>query len=84
MSVCFKEGIKINSEALTDIITAANQDVRQVLHNLSLWATKDKGLTPEQAKEDSAKAKKSLKMVKSHCSYLFHLLSNFINRGGAK
>jgi len=63
MSVCFKEGLSIPAEALIDMISCANQDVRQVLHNLSMWMVKDKKITPEQAKIDSAKAKKSLKMV---------------------
>lgn len=30
MSVCFKEGIKISSQALSEIIMASGQDVRQV------------------------------------------------------
>ncbi|KAL0275125.1 UNVERIFIED_CONTAM: hypothetical protein PYX00_003084 [Menopon gallinae] len=58
MSVCFKEGLKIPSEALEEIIINANQDVRQVLHNLSLWTAKEKVVSKEQAKKDAAMAKK--------------------------
>ncbi|KAJ4438820.1 hypothetical protein ANN_14772, partial [Periplaneta americana] len=62
MSVCFKEGIKISPEALNDIITGANHDVRQVLHHLSMWSVKEKQLSLEQAKEESQKAKKNIKL----------------------
>lgn len=63
MSICFKEGIKIHPEALNSIITGANHDVRQVLHNLSMWSVKDKQLSIERAKEESEKAKKNIKLV---------------------
>lgn len=64
MSVCFKEGIKITGDALGDIIVGSNQDVRQVLHNLSMWAVKNKNLSAEQVKVDAAMAKKPLNMVR--------------------
>ena len=35
-SVCFKEKLNISNEALTDIITSANNDVRLVLNHLSM------------------------------------------------
>jgi hypothetical protein len=63
MSICFKEGIKIHPEALNDIITGANHDIRQVLHHLSMWSVKDKQLSTERAKEESQKAKKDVKLV---------------------
>jgi replication factor C subunit 1 len=63
MSICFKEGIKISAEALNDIIIGTNHDVRQVLHHLSLWSTKDKQLSFENIKEESVKAKKDIKLV---------------------
>lgn len=63
MSVCFKEGIKVPSEALNDIITGANNDIRQVLHHLSLWSVKDKQLSIENVKEESQRAKKDIKLV---------------------
>jgi replication factor C subunit 1 len=63
MSICFKEGINISSEALNDIITGANHDIRQVLHHLSMWSVKDKQLSVERAKEESQKAKKNIKLV---------------------
>lgn len=65
MSVCFKEGIKITGDALEDIIVSSQQDVRQVLHNLSLWAVKNKNLTQDQVKIDASHAKKPLNLVSS-------------------
>ncbi|XP_014353333.1 replication factor C subunit 1 isoform X1 [Latimeria chalumnae] len=62
MSIAFKEGLKIPPPALNEIILAANQDIRQVLHNLSMWCAKDKALTYDQAKADASKAKKDIKM----------------------
>ncbi|KAJ9584532.1 hypothetical protein L9F63_021142, partial [Diploptera punctata] len=62
MSICFKEGIKISPDALNDIIGNANQDIRQILHNLSMWSVNEKQLNAEQVKEDSQKAKKNIKL----------------------
>lgn len=43
LSICYKEGIKISHDALTDLINSSNQDIRQVLHYLSLLVeSKDK------------------------------------------
>ncbi|KAK1175600.1 replication factor C subunit 1-like [Acipenser oxyrinchus oxyrinchus] len=62
MSVAFKEGLKVPPPALNEIILAANQDIRQVLHNLSMWSVRDKVLTYDQAKSDASKARKDVKM----------------------
>ncbi|KAF5269164.1 hypothetical protein FQR65_LT02464 [Abscondita terminalis] len=43
MSVCFKEGVKINSETLTEIINSAGMDIRQILTHLSLWTADENG-----------------------------------------
>jgi len=67
MSICFKEGIKILPEAMNDIITGANHDIRQVLHHLSLWSVKDKQLSIENVKEESQRAKKDIKLVSVLC-----------------
>jgi replication factor C subunit 1 len=64
MSICYKENIIISPESLCDIITNSNHDIRQVLHNLSMWAAGDKTLTNEQVKISAEKAKKSLKLVR--------------------
>uniref|UniRef100_A0A3Q1J726 Replication factor C subunit 1 n=1 Tax=Anabas testudineus TaxID=64144 RepID=A0A3Q1J726_ANATE len=62
MSIAFKEGIKIPPPALNEIILASNQDVRQVIHNLSMWSAKDKVMTYDQCKSDAASARKDMKL----------------------
>lgn len=63
MSVCFREGLKVKADALDQIIMGSNQDVRQVLHHLSMFSAKEKTISSDQAKQDSNKAKKDLKIV---------------------
>ncbi|XP_075005043.1 replication factor C subunit 1 isoform X3 [Calonectris borealis] len=62
MSIAFKEGLKIPPPAMQEIILAANQDIRQVLHNLNMWCAKDKSLTYDEAKMDGNRAKKDIKL----------------------
>lgn len=62
LSVAYKEGLKIAPNVLQDVIVSSNQDVRQVLHNLSMWTAKDKGLSDTQAKSDIGKGTKHIKM----------------------
>ncbi|XP_030736921.1 replication factor C subunit 1 isoform X1 [Globicephala melas] len=62
MSIAFKEGLKIPPPAMNEIILGANQDIRQVLHNLSMWCARSKALTYDQAKADSLRAKKDIKL----------------------
>ncbi|CAH3195468.1 unnamed protein product, partial [Porites evermanni] len=62
MSIAFKEGLKIPPQAMEQIILGANQDVRQVLHNMSMWTAKEKSLNYDQAKAEAARAQKDIKM----------------------
>uniref|UniRef100_A0A8D0A2S6 Replication factor C subunit 1 n=1 Tax=Sander lucioperca TaxID=283035 RepID=A0A8D0A2S6_SANLU len=62
MSLAFKEGIKIPPPALNEMILASNQDVRQVIHNLSMWSAKNKVMTYDQCKSDAASARKDMKL----------------------
>ncbi|KAJ7371467.1 replication factor C subunit 1 [Desmophyllum pertusum] len=62
MSIAFKEGLKVPPQAMEQIIIGANQDVRQVLHNMCMWTAKEKSLNYDQAKEDAARAQKDVKM----------------------
>ncbi|XP_061235668.1 replication factor C subunit 1 isoform X2 [Neopsephotus bourkii] len=62
MSIAFKEGLKIPPPAMQEIILAANQDIRQVLHNLNMWCAKDKSLTYDEAKTDASRARKDIKL----------------------
>ncbi|CAI9606181.1 unnamed protein product, partial [Staurois parvus] len=62
MSVAFKEGLKIPPPAMNEIILGANHDVRQVLHNLSMWSARSKALTYDEAKSNAKNAKKDIKI----------------------
>ncbi|XP_063166845.1 replication factor C subunit 1 [Candoia aspera] len=62
MSIAFKEGLKIPPPAMNELILAANHDIRQVLHNLSMLCARDKSLTYDGVKEDANKAKKDIKL----------------------
>ncbi|XP_021496347.1 replication factor C subunit 1 isoform X2 [Meriones unguiculatus] len=62
LSIAFKEGLKIPPPAMNEIILGANQDIRQVLHNLSMCCVQSKALTYDQAKADSQRAKKDIRL----------------------
>ena len=63
LSVCAKEGIKIQPNALDAIINGAHQDIRQTLHNLYTWTASKKTLSYDEAKANAALAEKdSIKM----------------------
>lgn len=67
MSICFKEKIKIAPDALTQLIIGCNQDIRQVLHHLTMIkAGSSEGqekMNENQAKIEANKAQKtSIKM----------------------
>ncbi|XP_004681405.1 PREDICTED: replication factor C subunit 1 isoform X1 [Condylura cristata] len=62
LSIAFKEGLKIPPPAMNEIILGANQDIRQVLHNMSMWCARSKALTYDQAKADAHRAKKDIKL----------------------
>lgn len=62
MSVCFKEKIQIKPEALTELIIGCGQDVRQVLHHLSM--VKAAGGGAEGGKMEADQAKKEAEMSK--------------------
>ena len=71
MSVCFKEGITIEPQALREMIIASGQDVRQVLHNLSLWSALSKKMNTEEVQKAAVNAKKNSKMVRFPFSSTF-------------
>ena len=63
MSICFKEKIPIKPEALTELISGCGQDVRQVLHHLSMIkAGASEGgakMEADQAKREAEQSKKT-------------------------
>ncbi|XP_041465864.1 replication factor C subunit 1-like [Lytechinus variegatus] len=62
MSIAFKEGLSLPAASLDGMIMAANQDVRQVLHNLSMWSAGQKKMDAQQMNIDAKNAKKDLKL----------------------
>ncbi|XP_068628353.1 replication factor C subunit 1 [Battus philenor] len=62
MSTCFKENIKIPPDALTQLIVAAGQDVRQTLHLISIWAADPKLADAEHLRRDAKNIKKDIKL----------------------
>ena len=63
MSICYKEGIKIDPSSLMEMVVASGQDVRQVIHNLSLWGSGDKIFSAETARESARNTQKHSKKV---------------------
>ena len=63
MSLCFKEGLTIEPQALREVIMASGQDVRQVVHNLSLWSASSKKMDSTVVHQAAMNAKKNSKMV---------------------
>ena len=45
MTVCFQEKINVKSDLIDQIIVGCNYDIRQCLHNLSIWSSNNKTLT---------------------------------------
>lgn len=64
MSICFKEGIKVAPDVLTQLIVASNQDVRQTLNLLSMWAVDEALASADKLKRDANTTKKDVKLVK--------------------
>ncbi|GFY77643.1 replication factor C subunit 1 [Trichonephila inaurata madagascariensis] len=62
MSIAYKENVQVSPNALQDVIVAANQDIRQVLHNMSMWSANSKSLTSEQTKSDIGRGTKHIKL----------------------
>ncbi|XP_053601223.1 replication factor C subunit 1 [Plodia interpunctella] len=62
MSICCKEGLKIPPDVLSQLIVSANQDVRQTLNLLSLWAADTRLLDGDQLRKDAKNVKRDLKL----------------------
>ncbi|XP_070390131.1 replication factor C subunit 1 [Dermacentor albipictus] len=62
MSIACKEGLSISPAIVQEIVMASNQDVRQALHNLSLWSSRTKSMSVAQVKADAGKGTKDIKM----------------------
>lgn len=62
MSVACKEGLTISPAVVQEIVMASNQDVRQALHNLSLWSSRTKSVSAAQVKADAGKGTKDIRL----------------------
>lgn len=64
MSICFKEGIKIEGGAVDEIISGTGNDIRQTLNHLALYsASKDVKLLTGDAKKNAQISEKDVKIV---------------------
>ncbi|KAJ8735068.1 hypothetical protein PYW08_014318 [Mythimna loreyi] len=62
LTICFKEGIKIPPDVLSQLITSANQDVRQTLNLLSMWAIDPSLTDADRLRKDAQTIKKDVKL----------------------
>ncbi|CAB3245403.1 unnamed protein product [Arctia plantaginis] len=62
MSICFKEDIKLPSDVLSQLIVSANQDVRQTLNLLSMWAVDPTRTDADRLRKDAQTTKKDVKL----------------------
>ncbi|KAH1024059.1 replication factor C subunit 1 [Dendroctonus ponderosae] len=60
MSICFKEGLSIESEALSRLITGTGCDIRQTINHLAMWSATEKALTTEKVTKDSKNSQKDV------------------------
>lgn len=58
MSICFKEGLKISPNMLSEIIAGTGCDIRQSLNHLTMWAAQNKNITLEDVQNKAKDAKK--------------------------
>lgn len=64
MSICFKEGIKLEAGAIDEIISGTGNDIRQTLNHLALYsASKDVKLATSDAKKNAQMSEKDIKIV---------------------
>lgn len=64
MSICFKEGIKVEAAGLDEIISGTGNDIRQTLNHLALYsASKDVKITTTDAKQNAQSSEKDVKIV---------------------
>lgn len=62
-SICCKENIKVPPDVLGQLIVSANQDVRQTLNLLSMWAVDPTLMDSDKLSKDASITKKDVKLV---------------------
>lgn len=60
MSICFKENLKISSQAVAEIIIGTDNDVRQTLTHLSFFTRTNNELSQENAKAEATNSHKDI------------------------
>lgn len=63
MTICFREGIKIDGNTLEQMITTAGNDVRQVLNHLSMWAATHKNRNADVSDDNDTEYKLNQKDI---------------------
>ncbi|XP_060516743.1 replication factor C subunit 1 [Cylas formicarius] len=59
-TICFKEGLKIKPDALSELISGTGCDIRQTLNNLFMWSAAEKNLSDEMVHKESEKSHKDV------------------------
>ncbi|XP_050684593.1 replication factor C subunit 1 [Leptidea sinapis] len=62
LSICFKEGVKISPDVMSQIVVSANQDVRQTLHLLSMWSADPNLMQSDNLRREADKLNKDIRM----------------------
>lgn len=62
MSICFKEKLKLNPNAVAEIITGTDNDVRQTLTHLSFFTRTNKEMSVESAKTEAENSRKDTQL----------------------
>lgn len=62
MSICYKEGLKIQATALQALIRGCNQDVRQILYNLSMLKASNNSVSYDDAQKHANESQKDVTM----------------------
>jgi replication factor C subunit 1 len=77
MSICFKEGMKMEPGAIDAIISGTGNDVRQTLNHLALYSAKksDQKISTDSAKKTAQMSEKDIKIVCIH----FFAFNHFFN-----
>ncbi|CAK1548725.1 unnamed protein product [Leptosia nina] len=62
LSMCYKESIKIPGDVLSQLISAAGQDIRQTIHLLSVWSADPALADHDRLQKEAHRVKKDIKM----------------------
>ncbi|OMJ13701.1 Replication factor C subunit 1 [Smittium culicis] len=75
MSICHREGLRIDPAAADQLSTATQSDMRQVLNILSTWKLSNNSMTYDQGKKFSTENKKEISIGP------FEVIGKYMNAG---